>query len=1657
MSTRNYYETNDLKPASELAAPTIESEQSQTLYSAVNLTESPVDSIAVNAVADSYENDNSRFRAKNITVGSTQSRSIHTAGDVDWIKFTVSQDGFYSLVTSGGDTILDMYTIEGQYFGRNDDKGNYDYGSIAVVQLYANTSYYAKVTGYGSSTFNYTISLSRGIVSDAYETNNDNSRTSTYTQLTVGSCQTHTIHTASDVDWMKVNFSSSGYYTFTVAAGDRDASAVTLELYDVYGNYVWRGSGNTPSCFVEGSAGDSYYVKVSSASGVASGAYQIAVSACDLSDTSFDDYEVDDDMADATVLTMSSSQTSVSQNRSLTLYLTDDDEVIADTDWISFTPTVTGLYSFRVSGTTAITNLDVWSYAAEDDISLPVGGAQGINPYVENYLIAGNSYYIRISSDYADLNIPSYTFTTTRLQTYTGEQDAYENDNTMSAAKVLTLGSTQAHSLHSTTDVDWMKFTPTTSGYYTFYTGARNGNAGDADILLALYDASGRLLIYDDDGFTGYNAKVSYNLTAGTTYYLRAESAIVDEIVPYYTVSVASGIIEDTYDVYMDERSILDNTRQDATYLALNDSQSHSIHSSSDVDWVYMRVDRTGYYTIQTEGSGDTIISLYDANGNYLTMNDDSGIGRNASLTVQLRAGTTYYAEVESYNNSLIPDYTLTLTEYGGSRGDAYESDNTFSSAKDIVAGETQAHSIHSAGDVDWVHIRPIASGAYQIQTSGEGDMKLELYSSDGHTLLATDDDSGVGLNARIGYNLSANTDYYIKAYTYNSSTLVDEYGLSVALMAGSDLGDEYENDNSPTSAKAITVGTTQTHSIHTANDVDWVTFTPSVSAEYTIQTVGSGLNCDTQLYLYSSLADAQANRYLQWDDDSGTDRNARISRVLTAGTTYYIKARAWDTYTIPSYGLKVSQNNGVGSDNEVNGDEYENDNTSGICKPIAVGREYTHSIHVQSDTDWVRFFTHHTGTYTIQTTGDSDMSFIIYKREPGGPLVPYEGGSEITSGGSRENAKYTCNLEADNWYYVRVTTDQRRTTSPSYGIRVDLNPSSVSGDPYETAGGKRDDNAPSRATWLTTNQIQIHSIHAGGDVDFYSIKVATTGSYVISSERNDLYIYAYEQQRDGSLQFLERYQPMGEDTAFGIDLKGNTTYYFKVAALTNQRTVESYQIAISNPRDSYEDDDTSAKATTLAIGTSQSHTLHFNNDVDWVKFTISSAQAGKYIIENNNGGAIKMTLYRSQSGSNTLVGESSSSMSYTLSAGTYYLRMGSNNGNCNDSYSVLLQKDTTIAPDPNEPDDTMASAKQLTVGGSSQSFNLHTATDVDYVKFYATAGNRYTVSSTQGNVSVQILNSSGSVLGSSSGVSAVPHVDITQSGYYYARISSANAQPVETYTLQCTSTPINKAENYVVLFNGGGDKASNYGRYAGVLKDIYRKLVALGVPASHIYILNADGTNSAPDMNQGSSLDPRFVNTDWSAELRQGSTVMCGTLSDLRSVINTIDAKMDSDDHFLMITSDHGYAISHELVGWDRSSISPSQLNSAVSCLTTGYQTYLFAQCHSGHMLNGLSTGSGYGTRYGMASAAETESSYSSTTQGFGYDFLNALNRYGLSMTTSQMSQYMLENGSFVCHDTYSDNEECVEHWVSTFFGRPTGCQHTWDKGSNFQVLAQS
>ncbi len=97
------------------------------------------------------------------------------------------------------------------------------------------------------------------------------------------------------------------------------------------------------------------------------------------------------------------------------------------------------------------------------------------------------------------------------------------------------------------------------------------------------------------------------------------------------------------------------------------------------------------------------------------------------------------------------------------------------------------------------------------------------------------------------------------------------------------------------------------------------------------------------------------------------------------------------------------------------------------------------------------------------------------------------------------------------------------------------------------------------------------------------------------------------------------------------------------------------------------------------------------------------------------------------------------------------------------------------------------------------------------------------------------------------------------------------------------------------------------------------------------------------------------------------------------------------------------------------------------------------------------------------MAAASDNESAWSSVPYDYDgvdnieNDFVDALNRYGLSMTTSQMSTYLMENGTFVCHNHYNDNDECAECARRIAAGNQDYTQHSWYKGSSFQVFAQT
>ncbi len=99
---------------------------------------------------------------------------------------------------------------------------------------------------------------------------------------------------------------------------------------------------------------------------------------------------------------------------------------------------------------------------------------------------------------------------------------------------------------------------------------------------------------------------------------------------------------------------------------------------------------------------------------------------------------------------------------------------------------------------------------------------------------------------------------------------------------------DDYEPDDTPSTATAITVGTAAQSHVLVPDDVDWFSFAAQAGTAYTIETTGI---VDTYMYLYGS----DGSTLLESEDDGGSHPNARIDWTFSTSGTYYFKVLRGD------------------------------------------------------------------------------------------------------------------------------------------------------------------------------------------------------------------------------------------------------------------------------------------------------------------------------------------------------------------------------------------------------------------------------------------------------------------------------------------------------------------------------------------------------------------------------------------------------------------------------------------------------------------------------------------------------------------------------------------------------------------------------------------
>jgi len=886
-------------------------------------------------------------------------------------------------------------------------------------------------------------------------------------------------------------------------------------------------------------------------------------------------------------------------------------ETATDTVTETITPTITHTPTQTITPSFTLTITQTYTPTETYTITMTLVNTDTATPTETEYLTPTPTYTETDTHTYTVTQTHTYTFTETCTITRTHTpylshtvtrtltasatitmtstitptpipKDIYEYDDTYDYAKVIAPWEVQRHNIVDVGDVDWIKFTLVTTSLVTVET---SGDSVDTEMWL--YDAAGvptTHLYYDDDSGVGACSKIQTTLGPGT-YYVKIQDYGNNNIIPEYFVSLTV-LGPDSYEN--------DNTWTSAKYIYPGLTQIHSIFPANDTDWVKFDVTTNSIVNITLSGeTGDTIMYLYNSTGvpnTYIYMNNDIG-GFNffSSITANLTPGTYYVRIIENGMNQVIGSYNIDLTINPATPTatptpagpDIYEVDNTYNQAKQILSNSVQEHSIHLSFDVDWVYFTVTNNSVVDIETYGQsGDTAIYLYDSSGvpDTYIAMDNDSGLGYFSKLTVNLSPGT-YYVRVIENGQNALIPSYFLKVVINEITPtftvtpvIGDIYEYDDTFPNAKEITSGATQTHSIYTISDIDWVKFTVNSDAIVNIWT--SGGYDDTEIYLYDSLG--VPGTFIAYDDNSGVGLFSSITKQLTPGI-YYVKINEKGVdQTIAQYDLHLNiiPVTPTVTPTPVVGDAYEYDDDWTSANWIYDGMVQQHSIHINNDTDWVKFTIGEQLTANIITSGSSGEIALWLYDAAGVPVAPV-----ASDGGSARFASITRVLPAGT-YYVKVQEYGQDAIVGEYFITLNLSTwtptvtptftvtptNTVTGDIYEY------DNDYLNAKEIYNGIPQTHSIMPAGDYDWVKFTITNQSVVVVQTSGNGtsgntvLRLYTASGTQSGTAFATDDNSGGYLWSMISVTLNPGT-YYARVEGAynpyTNVSTIDSYQLML--------------------------------------------------------------------------------------------------------------------------------------------------------------------------------------------------------------------------------------------------------------------------------------------------------------------------------------------------------------------------------------------------------------------------------------------------------------------------------------------------------------
>ena len=316
--------------------------------------------------------------------------------------------------------------------------------------------------------------------------------------------------------------------------------------------------------------------------------------------------------------------------------------------------------------------------------------------------------------------------------------------------------------------------------------------------------------------------------------------------------------------------------------------------------------------------TGDTATSGTDFTAKTSTTLTFDPVQEEKTFTVQTTDDTdieedeTFTVTLSNPSNATISDATATGTINDDDATDDCAATTTTTCEVDV--GGSATGTSESAGDFDWFRVVLEADTRYQIDLEGAATVRGTLANPaisvrDASAMnLASDDNSGVGNNARVIYTPTAAGAYYVQTVGISGGD-TGTYTLSVIVL-GANGNSEADTDFpiAPQTTGRVEVGASATGTIDSAGDFDWFKVVLEAGKTYQIDLEGvdggGGTLADPYL---DNIRDSESEEI----DDTGNDdiggeddiRDSQITFTPTDAGAYYLVAAhagsASGTYTL--------------------------------------------------------------------------------------------------------------------------------------------------------------------------------------------------------------------------------------------------------------------------------------------------------------------------------------------------------------------------------------------------------------------------------------------------------------------------------------------------------------------------------------------------------------------------------------------------------------------------------------------------------------------------------------------------------------------------------------------------------------------------------------